>query len=165
MTEPIKLPPIPEHEFLFRDDLLAYARLAVEQATAGLRAEVDKLRLLGERVNGIRNSIIGAQAVNFSEHVYPLVAALNEAGFVGKNYDEARKDLGTLIEQVKKAEAERDEARAELARLTTLRPIPEYGDFPQPAIYWSNDGDGWMVDDDIDGTHWTPLPEPKEADK
>jgi uncharacterized small protein (DUF1192 family) len=45
MSEPIKLPPIPEHvQILFRDDLRTYARLAVEQATAELRAEVERLR-------------------------------------------------------------------------------------------------------------------------
>jgi len=50
MTEPIKLPPIPEHvQILFRDDLRAYARLAVEQATAELRAEVERLREVSEK--------------------------------------------------------------------------------------------------------------------
>ena len=44
MTEPIKLPPIPEHvQILFRDDLRTYARLAVEQNTAELLRELTTL--------------------------------------------------------------------------------------------------------------------------
>jgi hypothetical protein len=52
-----------------------------------------------ERINAIRNSIVGTQTVNWSAHVYPLVAALNEAGFEGQGYEEARKEAETLIEQ------------------------------------------------------------------
>jgi hypothetical protein len=74
-------------------------------------AERDKLKTLGEKVNAIRNSIIGAQRMNWSEHAYPLVAALDEAGFVGLEYPKARANVGTLIEQIKAAEAERDRYR------------------------------------------------------
>lgn len=49
-------------------------------------------------INRIRNSIVGAQSLNWSEHIYPLVALLNRAGYVGEDYPEARRNVGTLIE-------------------------------------------------------------------
>ena len=58
-----------------------------------------------ERINDIRNSIIGCQTVNFSEHVYPLVAALGSAGYAGLEYAEARENVGTLIDRTNAAEA------------------------------------------------------------
>lgn len=75
-------------------------------AYLALRSERDALRTMGEKVNAIRNSIIGMQGFNFSEHLYPLVAALNAAGFAGAEYPEARANLGTLIEQRDAAEAQ-----------------------------------------------------------
>ncbi len=65
------------------------------------------------KINVIRNSIIAMQGFNFSEHAYPLVAALNEAGLVGEPYPVARENLGTLIERATKAEAEVDRLRQE----------------------------------------------------
>jgi hypothetical protein len=97
---------------------LAEARMTAEIATASvekLRADVERLEKLGSAVNVIRNSIVGMQGFNFSEHAYPLVAALEEAGFKGDGYELSRKNLGTLIEQTKTAEAERDLAKAEAA--------------------------------------------------
>jgi hypothetical protein len=57
-----------------------------------------------ERINQIRNSMIGTQSLNWSEHVYPLVAALQDAGFEGMSYPEAREYYGTLVERAVKAE-------------------------------------------------------------
>lgn len=51
-----------------------------------------------ERINRIRNSIVGAQAINWSEHIYPLVAILNRAGLEGLPYPEAKANIGTLID-------------------------------------------------------------------
>ena len=53
MTEPIKLPPIPtEWQRVWTNELCEwtkdYARLAVEQNTAELRAEVERLREVAE---------------------------------------------------------------------------------------------------------------------
>lgn len=70
-----------------------------ERRLAAVEKERDALRTLAEKVNAIRNSIVGMQGFNFSEHAYPLVAALNEAGLVGMPYPEARANLGTIIEQ------------------------------------------------------------------
>lgn len=63
------------------------------------------------KISAIRDSIVGMQGFNFSEHAYPLVAALSAVGFDGAGYEIARANLGTLIEQAMKADAERDEAQ------------------------------------------------------
>ena len=63
----------------------------------------DRLALALSKIDAIRNSIIGTQSINWSAHVYPLVAALYEAGYEGEGYDVAREKAKTLIE-------ERDEA-------------------------------------------------------
>lgn len=62
-----------------------------------------------DKINGIRNSIIGLQAINWSEHIYPLVAALDEAGLTGMSYDEARPHFASLLERAVRGE-ERVEA-------------------------------------------------------
>lgn len=77
-----------------RDD--TYYGQAVEDEAAD---EIERLREFGEKVNAIRNSIIGTQTIDWSEHIYPLVAALNEAGFDGQEYPEAKANIGTLLER------------------------------------------------------------------
>lgn len=56
------------------------------------------------KINAIRNSIIGLQTMNWSEHIYPLVAALEAAGFEGMDYPEARENFGTMLERTSAAE-------------------------------------------------------------
>ncbi len=80
-----------------RDAAIVRAEVA-EGELATLRAALTK-------INDIRNSIVGSQTVNWSEHVYPLVAALDEAGFKGLEYPEARQHVATLIERAEVAEA------------------------------------------------------------
>lgn len=46
------------------------------------------------KIDAIRNDIIGRQKIGWSSHVYPLVAALDEAGYPGLDYDAARAALG-----------------------------------------------------------------------
>jgi len=67
-------------------------------------AHSDAAREALEKINDIRNSIIGTHSLNWSEHVYPLVAALNAAGYEGMEYPEAREYYGTLVERAVKAE-------------------------------------------------------------
>lgn len=43
-----------------------------------------QLREALEKINAIRNDIISTQSISWSAHVYPLVAALDNAGFEGK---------------------------------------------------------------------------------
>lgn len=64
------------------------------------------------KINAIRDSIVGLQLVNWSEHIYPLVAALNEAGLKGLPYPEAKCKYGTMLERT--AEAERKLAACEV---------------------------------------------------
>lgn len=59
----------------------------------------EKLRAALNKINAIRNSIIGTQSINWSAHIYPLVTVLNEAGFDGQGYEEARKEAASFIEQ------------------------------------------------------------------
>jgi len=59
-----------------------------EQRIAELEAALTK-------INALRNDIVGRQAIGFSRHVYPLVTILNEAGFAGMSYEEARAALAT----------------------------------------------------------------------
>jgi hypothetical protein len=53
-------------------------------------AETARLRTALEKIDAIRNDIIGRQNINWSRHIYPLVAALGEAGFEGADYEVAR---------------------------------------------------------------------------
>lgn len=66
------------------------------------------------KINDIRNSIIGCQTVNWSEHVYPLVAALEDAGIEGAGYPESRAYVGTMLERTLAAEAENERLRTAL---------------------------------------------------
>lgn len=50
-------------------------------------------------INEIRNSIVGLQTVNWSEHIYPLVDLLNRAGQEGLSYPEAKANFGTILDQ------------------------------------------------------------------
>lgn len=91
-------------------NLASEAAAAIERLLAGLTA-----------ISAIRDSIIGFQNVGWSEHIYPLVAALRDAGFEGVGYDEARKNIGRTIDALAAAEAQRDkliEALTEIASMT-----------------------------------------------
>lgn len=75
-----------------------------------------------EGINKIRNSIVGLQTINWSEHIYPLVSLLNRAGLEGMPYPEAKANFGTCLDQRNKAIAllkehimPTDEQRAESA--------------------------------------------------
>lgn len=73
--------------------------------------EMLKLRGALMKICAIRDSIIGCQCFNWSEHAYPLIAVLDEAGFPGAGYEIARANLGTLIERANKAESKADRMR------------------------------------------------------
>ncbi|MCA8195432.1 hypothetical protein [Burkholderia vietnamiensis] len=79
------------------------------------RAEVtDDLAVLRNAltsINGIRNNIIGLHTLNWSEHVYPLVAALDAAGFEGMEYPEARAFYGTMLDRCNAAEKDAERYR------------------------------------------------------
>jgi hypothetical protein len=108
-----------------------------DAALVALR-ERDELRAVLSKINGIRDSIVGSQTVNWTEHVYPLARALDDAGMKGLPYPDARVMMRTLRGRTSVAEAERDEARAEVERMRPL--VAE-------AIEW----DWAMVADYCDG--------------
>lgn len=112
-------------------DLVRQVREARQQLCQHLvtAERLAALETFGSKVNAIRNSIVGAQALNWSEHVYPLVAALDAAGFVGLPYPEARADVGTLLERLATAEAE-------LAKLKERR-FPVIGYRKDFSVPWS----------------------------
>ena len=59
-----------------------------------LRERVRVLEDALNKIDAIRNDIIGRQKIGWSSHVYPLVAALDEAGYPGLEYEAARAALG-----------------------------------------------------------------------
>ncbi len=80
-----------------------------------LREDVGRMRTALSKINDIRNSIIGFHTVNWSEHIYPLVAALGEAGYKGDSYDKSREDVGKLLDRCAAVEAENKKLKAMLA--------------------------------------------------
>jgi hypothetical protein len=83
--------------------------------------------------------------------------------------DEARAELARLTEllsDVRAVEAELAEKSDELARLTTLRPLSEWKDGDYNVLWWYRRNDGGMYGLQSRFEHclgWTPLPEVKEA--
>ena len=51
---------------------------------------LQELEIAMSEINDIRNDIIGRQGLNWSAHIYPLVAILNRCGFEGMSYGEAK---------------------------------------------------------------------------
>lgn len=80
-------------------------------ALPGLLAELRAAREALTKISAIRDSIVGLQGFNFSEHAYPLVAALKAAGYEGVGYAIASANLGTLLQRIATLEAERDALR------------------------------------------------------
>ena len=105
---------------------------SLQSQLAAANERCAELTGLGDKVNAIRNSIIGAQSFNFSEHAYPLVAALNEAGFVGLPYPEAKENLGMLIDQL----------AAERERADGLQKIVDAARAQKPYAYEHGVGNG-----------------------
>src|SRR5882672_7069601 len=72
-----------------------------------LVAVIDALRDARQsliKIDAIRNSIVGYQNINWSVHIYPLVAALEEVGFHGLGYEEASKLAKTQVERIAELE-------------------------------------------------------------
>lgn len=73
-----------------------------------LRARAEQAESALSKINEIRNSIIGLQTVNWSEHIYPLAASLDQAGMAGMSHAEAKPKYATLLERAEQAERDRD---------------------------------------------------------
>jgi hypothetical protein len=81
-------------------------RLSLLEMYAELSKKIKQQEKFLLKINDIRNSIIGFQMISWSEHIYPLVATLNEAGVKGLHYPEAKKNNGTLKEKIKLLESQ-----------------------------------------------------------
>ena len=74
------------------------ARLA---KTAFINAKrVELLETAMGEINDIRNDIVGRQNVNWSAHIYPLVAILNRCDFQGMSYTEPNAQSHLLTKEV-----------------------------------------------------------------
>jgi hypothetical protein len=100
----------------YDEALQAIARAAV--SASGTPAPQSLVMGTLTKINDIRNSIIGCQTVNWSEHIYPLVAALEEAGFEGAGYPASRANVGTMLERTLAAENEAAVFRTALEAIT-----------------------------------------------
>ncbi len=81
-----------------------------------LESRIAELEAALNSINDIRNSIIGLQSINWSEHIYPLVEVLEKAGIVGMGYPFANKHFGTMLERTNAAEADVARLRAALEK-------------------------------------------------
>ena len=169
MTEPIKLPPIPDKIVGWyttnRPDVEAWGRLAVEQNTAGLREQLQAARICGEAAEKATVSLVG----QLREAGDSLYECLKRAEKAEAERDEARAECleqarlnGMGSEREARLMAQVQEGQAELARLTTLRPASEW-DRETIVVWYLLIGYEWIPCGLDDGTHWTPLPPVKEA--
>lgn len=92
-----------------------------------LLADCEEMEKALLKINEIRNSIVGYQSFGFSEHAYPLVAALEEVGIRGEGYEEANakaKDqltkIADLTAKLTALEQENERLRLENAQQAEL---------------------------------------------
>ena len=145
-----------------RDEARLDPHLSTDATEAELRGTIATLERMIEsqrsaltKISAIRDSIVGMQGFNWSEHAYPLVAVLGEVGFPGAGYEIARENLGTLIEQVKQAEGTvtemREAAAALMLEVTRWRELAEKAT-PGPWKINRYDNEGgeinWQVQQD-----------------
>lgn len=96
----------------------ACAHAVVEAAEARAEkaeGERGQYRAALDKINVIRNSIVGLQRIGWSEHIYPLVAALDAAGIDGIGYGRAKPEFEGLLDRACKAEDAAKAATSELA--------------------------------------------------
>jgi hypothetical protein len=90
-----------------------------------LAKKLARMEVALAKIDAIRNSIVALQTMNWSEHAYPLVAALEEAGFKGSGYPGDRENFGTLFERLTKAEAALAQLREEAKGWPTTKTVRE----------------------------------------
>lgn len=83
----------PGHRGVTPADWIQCAGDDAAKAVLALRDENARLRTALAKIDAIRNDIIGRQKMGWSKHIYPMVAALDEAGYPGVGYEEARRAL------------------------------------------------------------------------
>lgn len=75
------------------------------------KARFDALDPAMMKIDAIRNDIVGRQTVSWSAHIYPLVAALEDAGFPGVGCDKASEMAKTASERITELEAALEDSR------------------------------------------------------
>lgn len=88
--------------------------------------ENEKFKKALHKINDIRNSIIGYQKINWSAHIYPLVAALNEAGFEGEGYEKSRLMAKTQLDRISDLEAQLVKAKELLFNANGFIPFYQF---------------------------------------
>ncbi len=116
--------PIPDYRIEDLDEIERIAKMANRNRpfftpvmVLNLVAEVRQLRA---RVAALEDVSEPPKGVNWSEHVYPLVAALKEAGYEGEAYNVARERAETLHARVEQLKTQRDAARGRLNGLAVM---------------------------------------------
>lgn len=79
-----------------------------------LRARIAELERGMNKINDIRNSIIGYQTINWSAHIYPLVAALEDAGFHGEGSEVFGEKAKTQLQRIEELESDIAALRQEI---------------------------------------------------
>jgi hypothetical protein len=93
---------------------------AKDKQITELTGHTTKLEMALTKISAIRDSIVGYQNVGFSEHIYPLVAALEEAGFRGIGYEAASKMAKDQIQKIDDLRAEVADMKAQIERVKEL---------------------------------------------
>jgi len=102
---------------------------ACEQPVAG----EDGLRVALVKIDAIRNSIIGFQNVGWSDHIYPLVAALEKAGFRGLGYEKAKANVQAMLDERAELEARAALSTSAPAGMVGIKPL----NWPDAPLPWS----------------------------
>jgi hypothetical protein len=164
-TSPFYSPAVSDADVALRE--LRSLRFAIEQATADLQVALRTSQSTAckviERLQAERDEALKATADLRANRDYWYEACQKAY----QERDGASLQNTILEEELRDRIAERDEARAELARLVTLRPASEHRG--ELAAWYLPNGKGFIEVSlskfRKDGCYWTPLPPVKEADK
>jgi hypothetical protein len=174
MTEPIKLPPFKWQMYqsvpagpairMIED----YARLAVEQNIEQATADLYSRLTAAISSRNDWQTVAGNHAKNCTEWRIQARKAETERDEATKDRDDVLASYADACKQLLEAEKAGDEARAELARLTTLRPASEHDPNEDGYARWFFHKDDYWAEVGSDhrkpqyATHWTPLSPVKE---
>lgn len=70
-----------------------------------LADEIERMQTALTKINDIRNNVVGSQNMGWSSTIYPLVAALEEAGIEGAGYEQAKDQIVTWNTEIERMQA------------------------------------------------------------
>ncbi len=123
---------------------------AAHRALSEAREQLATAQQALATINDIRNSIVGLQTINWSEHIYPLVTALNGAGVLGMPYPDAKPRFASMLERAVKAEDQLAASALEVERLRERDALATVYTFPDMTTI-VRDGRGWSA------SRWSPA--------